>query len=79
MNSPRKPIRQWLRNHLEITLIGWFFFGMALCGLLAPQERVALLESEVVTQGWHLSLMAICFGTIVVGAYLVRRRGTSDQ
>ena len=75
MDSSKKPIRQWLRDHLEITLIGWFFFGMALCGLLAPEERVALLESDLVTQGWHLSLMAIGFGAIVVGAYVLRHSG----
>ena len=34
----------WFVRHFAITLYTWFFLGMALCGLLVPPERVAVLE-----------------------------------
>ena len=37
----------WFVRHFAITLYTWFFFGMALCGLLVPPERVAVLEADV--------------------------------
>ena len=51
----------WFVRHFAITLYTWFFLGMALCGLLVPPERVAVLESAVITHGWHLSVMALLF------------------
>ena len=63
-----------LRLHLPIILFGWFFLGMALCGLLAPYERVVELNSTVIGQGWHLSLLALTFGTAIITAYIWRLR-----
>ena len=37
-------------------------------GTDAP-ERVAVLESGLVREGWHLSVMALCFGGPVVALY----------
>jgi len=65
----------WLELHLPALIYGWFWFGMFLCGLLAPPERVAILESGLVTQGWHLSLMACLFGVPILSAYWLRMSG----
>ena len=62
----------WLVVHLPAILYGWFWFGLFLCGLLAPAERVALLESSLVTQGWHLSLMTCVFGIPILVLYHLR-------
>ena len=64
----------WIGRHLPALLYGWFFFGMFLCGFLAPDQRVASLESGLITEGWHLSLMAAAFGTPVLLAYAWRSR-----
>ncbi len=65
----------WLKAHLPALLFGWFFFGMVLSGLVSPAERVAQLESSVIQEGWHLSMLAAMFGTPVVVAYWLRVSG----
>ena len=47
LNTPGRA--SWFVRHFSITLYTWFFFGMALCGLLVPPERVAVLESGIIT------------------------------
>jgi hypothetical protein len=64
----------WLQVHLPIVLYGWFWFGMFLCGFLAPAERVAMLESGVISEGWHLSAMSVVLGLPVVLLYIRRMR-----
>jgi hypothetical protein len=63
---------QWFVRHLPALLYGWFWFGMVLCGLLAPKGRVQELESSLVTEGWHLSLMAGVFGAAILSIYYWR-------
>ena len=62
-------LRQWLLRHLPVLLYGWFWFGMVLCGFLAPADRVQGLESTLITEGWHLSLMAGIFSAIIFVFY----------
>jgi len=69
------PRESWLELHFPALLYGWFWVGMMLCGLLAPVERVALLESGLVTEGWHLSVMCLLFGGPILGAYWLRMSG----
>jgi len=71
----RQGLGGWLRAHLPALLFGWFFFGMVLSGLVAPDARVAQLQSDVIREGWHLSVLAALFGTPVVLAYAWRVRG----
>ncbi len=53
---------------------------MFLCGLLAPKERVAALESGLVTEGWHLSVLCCLLGLPVLFAYWYRvSRGESSS
>ncbi len=67
--------RAWGELHFPALLYGWFWAGLALSGLLAPSERVAMLHSTLVTEGWHLSVMALVFGGSILTAYWLRMRG----
>lgn len=67
--------KEWVLTHLPAILFAWFWFGMFLCGLLAPQDRVAELESALISEGWHLSVMACLLGGPVVVAYWLRASG----
>jgi hypothetical protein len=75
-NSPPSPppgrprgARAWLLLHGPVVLYAWFWLGMALCGLLAPPDRVAALHSTLVSEGWHLSLMSCALGLPVLVLY----------
>ena len=74
MSSHPNTTPHWIEIHFPALLYGWFWIGMALCGLLAPPERVAMLESGLVTEGWHLSVMCLVFGGSILGLYLRRTR-----
>ena len=73
---PTRPTgaRGWLLLHGPVVLYGWFWFGMALCGLLAPPDRVAALDSALISEGWHLSLMSCVLGLPVLVLYWRRIR-----
>ena len=82
--TPDSPINQpeaktgwgpWLWQHLPALLYGWFWFGMFLCGFLAPADRVLELQSGLITKGWHLSVMAIAFGSPILTLYWLRMSG----
>lgn len=60
----------FLIKHAAILLYAGFWISLSGYGLLAPPERVRLLESGLVTQGWHLSLMALSFGAPVIVGYV---------
>ena len=49
----------FLIKHAAILLYAGFWISLSGYGLLAPPERVRLLESGLVTQGWHLSLISL--------------------
>ena len=70
---------QWLVLHLQALLYGGFWLSLAGYGLLAPPERVMALESTLVTRGWHLSLMAVIFGTSILTLYWYRMTRASDS
>ena len=73
---PQPPgLLPWVTTHLPALLYGWFWVGMVLCGLLAPDHRVAALDSALVTEGWHLSVMACLLGSPPLVAYWLRMSG----
>lgn len=47
-----------LRYHFHVMLFIYVWFGLVVCGLLAPDARVEQLGSSLVTKGWHLSLLS---------------------
>ena len=61
--------------HLPAWLYGWFWLGMCLCGLLAPADRVAELNSSLIREGWHLSVLALALGGPILVAYWLRMSG----
>ncbi len=77
MTQPPTPpgLLAFCKRHLPALLYGWFWIGLAMSGWLAPADRVAMLESGLVTEGWHLTVMALIFGTVTLGAYALRMSG----
>jgi hypothetical protein len=73
---PAPGLKGWLTLHLPALLYGWFWFGMMVSGLLAPTERVIELDSAVLQEGWHLSLLALVLGAPPVLLYIRRMRPT---
>ena len=69
---------QFLVKHTAILLYAGFWISLASYGLSAPPERVALLESGVVSEGWHLTVMAVLFGGPVLGLYVWRMCRSPD-
>ena len=74
-STPNTGLRAWLHLHLPALLYAWFWFGMFLCGLLAPPDRVLELRSALVTEGWHLSAMACVLGLPPIALYIRRMSG----
>ena len=69
--------RNLLKHHLQIVLYSYFWLGLFVCGLGAPEHRVEELQSNVITKGWHLSLLSLVLILPVPIIYYVRiRRGT---
>jgi len=64
----------FVKRHLHALLYAGFWLSLAGYGLVAPPERVALLDSGLVTEGWHLTLMAVCFGSPVLLLYWLRMK-----
>ena len=63
-----------IKNHFHVLVFASFWLGLALYGLVAPPQRVAMLESQIATQGWHLSLLALLLGGPVLALYCWRNR-----
>jgi len=59
-------------RHLPILLYTFFWFGIFIGGLSAPQEQVTLLKSNMITQGWHISLYSILFMWPFIFLYIYR-------
>ena len=47
------------RDHLHAILFSYFWLGLFVGGLVAPAERVWRLESQLVTEGWQLTLLSM--------------------
>lgn len=52
-------LKRLFRDHLHAILFTYFWLGLCVGGLVAPEERVLLLESDWITQGWHLTLLSL--------------------
>ncbi|MBU2488446.1 MAG: hypothetical protein KKA60_03550 [Proteobacteria bacterium] len=48
-----------LKYHLHVILYVYFWFGLFVCGLAAPDGRVEELGSGLISRGWHLSLLSV--------------------
>ena len=65
---------RFMKTHFHILLFAGFWMSLALQGLVAPPERVLLLESSIVTVGWHLTALAAFLGAPVIALYAWRMR-----
>ena len=50
-----------VKYHFHVTLFFYVWFGVFVCGLVAPQDRVAELGSSIITKGWHISALSMVF------------------
>lgn len=48
-----------LREHFHALMFTYIGISLVICGLFAPDERMALLHSAWLQHGWQLSLLAI--------------------
>jgi hypothetical protein len=67
-------MRGFLRYHLHVVLYAYFWLGLFLCGLLAPDWRVRELDSGLIGKGWHLSALSVALLLPVPVAYILRMR-----
>ena len=72
-------LKHVLKYHLHIVLYAYFWFGLFVCGLAAPQERVAELNSNVITQGWHLSVLSLVLVLPVPVIYYLRIKHSKNN
>ena len=64
----------FLKTHIHVLIYAGFWGSLSSYGLLAPPERMALLESRVITEGWHLTALAVLLGGPVGVLYAWRMR-----
>lgn len=74
-----RKLTELLKYHLHILLYTYFWLGLFICGLVAPQHRIDLLESDLITQGWHLSLLSLFLVLPVPIIYFFRMRNTDTS
>ncbi len=66
--------RDVVKYHLHILLYTYFWFGLFVCGLVTPQHRIDMLESAIITKGWHLSALSLLIILPVPIIYFMRMR-----
>jgi len=67
-------IKDFFKFHLHIILYSYFWLGLFVCGLVAPDWRIRELGSNVITKGWHLSLISLLLILPVPIIYWLRIR-----
>jgi len=73
-NSFAGKISNLFKYHLHIILYSYFWLGLFICGLAAPDWRVKELGSNLITKGWHLSLISLFLVLPVPVIYYIRIR-----
>jgi hypothetical protein len=79
MNGFLDKLKYILKYHLHIILYSYFWFGLFICGLVAPDNRVIELESSLIGKGWHLSVLSLFLILPVPVIYLLRMRKTNSE
>ena len=78
--SSNKKVIDFMKYHLHIALYTYFWFGLFVCGLVAPSDRIAALETDLISEGWHLSLISVFLILPVPIIYFIRIwRDSPDQ
>ena len=72
-----------VKYHFHAVVYFYVWFGLVVCGLAAPPERVAKLGSGLITQGWQLSLLAtllvLPWPIIYAVRFRVARKNAGDR
>jgi hypothetical protein len=63
-----------LIKHFHIVLYFYFWLGIFIGGLIAPKERIDMLNSSIITEGWHISLLSLILIGPVFIIYYSRMR-----
>ena len=69
-----------IKYHLHIFLYFYFWLGIFVGGLVAPKERIENLKSEIITEGWHISLLSIIliFPVFIIYFFRMRNKEKTD-
>lgn len=69
-----KKLLYLLKYHFHALLFSYVWFGLFVCGLVAPEDRVRALGSSLITKGWHLSLLSMVLVLPMPIIYYLRMR-----
>jgi len=69
---------RFIETHLHALLFAGFWLSLGGYGLSAPRDRIAMLESGLVTQGWHLTALALFLGSPPLLLYWWRMKSPRD-
>ena len=79
MKNKIKYILRVLTEHLHIVLYFYFWLGIFIGGLVAPQDRVEILNSDLIKEGWHLSMFSMILIFPVFIIYYIRVKKKKGQ
>ena len=80
MNGLFDKLKEFTKYHFHIVLYTYFWFGLFVCGLVAPENRISELGSSLITKGRHLSLLSLVLILPVPIIYYMRmRRDTKTE
>ena len=79
MKNKIQDIIKLLKDHLHIVLYFYFWLGIFVGGLVAPQERVEMLNSDLIKEGWHLSMLSLILIVPVFVIYYLRLKKKKHQ
>ena len=66
-------------NHLPVALYSFFWAGIFIGGIFAPQERIDLLDSSYLTKGYQISIISCILMWPFIIAYFIRFKHTSGK
>ncbi|MBL90548.1 MAG: hypothetical protein CMH56_01875 [Myxococcales bacterium] len=64
---------------MHAILFSYFWLGLFVGGLVAPAERVWMLESHLVTEGWQLTVLSMVLVLPAPMIYLFRMKYSSED
>ena len=67
------------RDHLHTILFSYFWLGLFVGGLVAPAERVWMLESQLVTEGWQLTVLSMVLVLPAPMIYFFRMKYSAED
>ena len=72
-------LKKLFRDHLHAILYSYFWLGLFVGGLVAPEERVLQLESDWLIHGTQLTFLSLILVLPALIIYISRMRQTSDE